>query len=65
MTDKHCSSCGGERNTKGWYCRDCRKSYMRAWRAKESREIRRLRQITKGLLRESVDWTPSLQAGKG
>jgi tRNA(Ile2) C34 agmatinyltransferase TiaS len=53
--DLVCSNCGKARDTRGWYCRACRRAYMQAWRAKEQRELRKLRAITKGLLRESME----------
>jgi hypothetical protein len=46
-----CSRCGCERDTRGWYCKACRRTYMQAWRAKEQRELAWLRKITKGLQR--------------
>ncbi len=58
-----CSRCGHPRDTRGWYCRSCRRTYMQAWRAKEQRELKRLRSLTRGLSRESMDSSASVSAG--
>jgi hypothetical protein len=58
-----CSRCGCERDTRGWYCKACRRTYMQAWRAKEQRELKKLRALTRGLSRESMD--DALPSGVG
>lgn len=40
----HCSKCNGPRDRPNdRYCRDCRRKYWRAWKARERRDAKRYR----------------------
>ena len=47
------------------YCRKCKNAYDRAWRAKQARELKYLRRITRTLSRETLEENKEIGQGKG
>ena len=64
--DGHCPRCGAERDKpQHRYCRKCKNAYDRAWRAKQARELKYLRRITRTLSRETLEGESEIGQGKG